>query len=1342
MGVCKGGSRNANLPPLLVLEVCTMLQNVYIFPEETKKELEESEIPLAVYQFIDGSIVTILVSNGLIRLQEPGFSREAMIHYLDTDMYKDVHRDDLIRVVTKAKEFAKTPNMRYEDFYRIKLYGKDEYRTLHVIGYHRYLDDGTEYAVVQYDDVTEAIQTSAEKKSEVDENLMELLNADKVDPFVIIDAKNHELLMVSSTVVQVWKPEHPYTPGITFEKFFSKPNGTHPLSIDDILEKGEVIISNPHNNSDLILSASLIKWHGKDSIFLRLNGKTDRYFDPLTGLPNMEYSRMCGENFADEIRSKGGSPAIIYFDIIGMKLYNSANGFDKGNEFLIHFAACLKKKFHENLICRFSNDHFAVIADMQNIDEKLSSIREFVKQSISKISMDVNIGVCEIGEFDAILDASEKAKIACNIQKKNVGSHIRYYDEELRNDLILQNYVVNHIDEAIENDYIKVYYQPVVRTITETFCGMEALARWVDPQYGFLNPAAFIGALEESRQIHKLDSHVISLVCKELREELDKGNQIVPVSFNLSRLDFLGCDIFKVVEDALEKYKINREFIRVEITESIMASDSYVRSEIERFRLVGYEVWMDDFGSGYSSLNTLKDYKFDELKIDMAFLTNFNEKSRTIISSTVRMAKNLGLKTLAEGVETKEQMDFLKGIGCEKVQGYYYGKPAPLLETFKHMADIGKFAEDRATSQVYSKLGSLDYLVDSPKAIIAYENDLFRFLFINKQFEDQLRSLGFKDRHEVEVACNNPKDPAYYTLHEAEKAAFKAPHQMTYVSHGTFVSMSGHLVANINGCHIYDMTIRNTHVTAFDSSSQNNDVVHLPKEAKTILIADDNLQNKAFLESMLRTDYNLLFAEDGEQVLKILNEHSNHISLALIDAELPKVDGFKIIQKFHSEHRELQIPFIIMTDNMDIAKESIRLGASQFVHVPIRDKEMMKAKIDGAIKNTELLHQMALNYMEYVAGGVILFETAQKKVLYVNVRAMDIFECETLEEFNELVEHNFAQVILPEDHAKTDEELANQIQSGTTETRQITYRIKMKNGAIKRIYHVGRIFKNTPYGCIFSTFISEDDMALKDYFGRIEAFKEFMASGEATHTKSYDPGYKGFLFWNLTKNSPVLRMGGISYIPKELENNYTYDNHYKFLSQLLSKEGVDIQKASNYTREKLLRNFMNKCVVPSLSLNYHLKNGWFSIKTKFEMMADPETGDVILKAQNENVTDVEAYRELTDSVVLNMYDQILYIDGDTDSVVTLSSVEGRPMYVQQTMTDAVDNLCKIFQITLSPVGQFLDFIQSKTMNKTYGRILRMNDGKRKFVRARSLYYGVQKYIVTIADITDATGDFL
>ena len=1191
-------------------------QDTSRLPEVLSRELESSEIPLAVYQFVDGRVRTVLVSEGLVHWLAPGTTREDMVRILDSDMYRNVHPDDSVYVASKAVEFAKQPEGRYEVVYRQKLYGHDKYSTIHALGYHRCLEDGTRCAVIVYDDISSALDSNGGSRREFEGGVVEFLNTDKVDPFIVFDANTHEIYMVSASLAQVWNPVRAFDSGIRLEEYLFKEDELAQISIDGILERDESIFRNPRTGKYVILNLSQIFWQGKNSIFLRISERTDRYFDPLTGLPNMEYGRLCGENFIDDIRDAGGVPLLVFFDIVGMKLFNNANGFNRGDEFLINFAACLKKQFGDNLICRFSNDHFAVIADACNIEERLNEIRKCVKSVVSKISMDLYVGVCEIGEYGEFLDASEKAKLACSMQKNKGDGFIRYYDEGMHKDLLLQNYVISHVDEAIANGYIKIYYQPVVRTITETFCGMEALARWIDPQYGFLNPGVFIGALEDSRQIHKLDSHVIELVCKEMRTELDNGRPVVPVSFNLSRLDFVGCDIFEVVERALAQYGIDHELIRVEITESIMASDTYIQREIERFRLAGYEVWMDDFGSGYSSLNTLKDYKFDELKIDMAFLSNLNDVSRIIISSMVRMAKCLGLKTLAEGVETQEQMDFLKEIGCEKAQGYYYGKPQPLADTMKHMESTGIMAESREMRGVFSKLGALDYLVESPMSIMTYENGVFKFLFANKQYEEQLRSLGFTCRKDVEDASNNPQNPVYYTLREGEKMAYMSPCEMTYATHGVYVFVKGSLVADINGCHIYNLMLRNTHVSAYDGSSSQKRAL-LPSRMKTILLADSNPQNRAFLESVLRADYNMLLAKDGEQAHNLLLEHRNNISLVLLDASLPKMDGFKLIQEFQGSGRDMQIPFVVMTDNLELAKESIRLGAYQFILKPITDKGMIKAKISGAIKNAEVLHQVALNYMEYVPGGVILINVMTGKILYVNARALDIFECESAEQFRDFVGANFRNAILPEDYAKVGEELKEQFQKDSGLTKQISYRTRTGKGNIKRIYHVGRVYKDTPYGHIFSAFVSEDDIAMKNYFTRKDEFAKFMASGEAMRSKSYDMGYKGFLFWNLTKNSPVLRMGGVSYIPKEMAETYTYETHYSYLSSLMLKSEDNVRNAMDYTRERLILDYLNKCMVHPLDISYDIDGYQFTIRSTFDMMMDPDSGDIILKLVNE-----------------------------------------------------------------------------------------------------------------------------
>lgn len=1191
-------------------------------PEALRREFESSEVPLAVYRVVDGRALVELVSNGIARWQGPDLTCEEVARAFNADLYKNVHPEDLVSTATKLETFLKNGDEQFEAVYRRKVYGREDYRSIHAVGYKRSFGDDAKYAVVVYNDVTSALASNDESRQTLDSDLVEYLKADKVEPFIIIDARTHEILMISASVEKVWTPMHAYFPGIKFEEYFFDPNEPQLITIEEVLEKGEVLVPNSRTGGDLVLKASVIMWRGREAILHRLSEKTDRYFDALTGLPNLEYSCMRGESFANEIREADGDPALVFLDFVGMKLYNNANGYEKGNELLICFAAFLKKQFPKNLVCRIANDHFMVIADMENLEEHLKRVRRDIKSVVSKISMDLYVGVCKIEEYDAIFDVTEKAKLACNIQKKMRGEFIRYYDERLHKDLLLQNYVVNHVDEAIANGYIKIYYQPVVRTITETFCGMEALARWIDPQYGFLNPAVFIGALEDSRQIHKLDSHVIELVCKEMRTEIDQGHPVVPVSFNLSRLDFVGCDIFDVVERTLEKYSIDHELIRVEITESIMASDPYVQREIERFRLAGYEVWMDDFGSGYSSLNTLKDYKFDELKIDMAFLSNLNEVSRIIISSMVRMSKHLGLKTLAEGVETREQMEFLKEIGCEKAQGYFYGKPQPLTATMKQMENAGIMAESREMRGVFSKLGALDYLVESPMSIMSYENGVFKFLFANKQYEEQLRSLGFTSKKEVEDASNNPQNPVYYTLREGERMAYMSPCEMTYATHGVYVFVRGSLVADINGCHIYNLMLRNTHVSAYDGSSSQKRAL-LPSRMKTILLADSNPQNRAFLESVLRADYNMLLAKDGEQAHNLLLEHRNNISLVLLDASLPKMDGFKLIQEFQGGGRDLQIPFVVMTDNLELAKESIRLGAYQFILKPITDKGMIKAKISGAIKNAEVLHQVALNYMEYVPGGVILINVMTGKILYVNARALDIFECESTEQFRDFVGANFRNAILPEDYERVGEELKEQFNNDGS-TRQISYLTRTGKGNIKRIYHVGRVYKDTPYGHIFSAFVSEDDIAMKNYFTRKDEFEKFMASGEAMRTKSYDMGYKGFLFWNLTKNSPVLRMGGISYIPKEMAETYTYETHYSYLSSLMLKSEDNVRNAMDYTRDRLVLDYLNKCMVHPLDISYDIDGYQFTIRSTFDMMMDPDSGDIILKLVNECIRTTKA----------------------------------------------------------------------------------------------------------------------
>ena len=295
-----------------------------------------------------------------------------------------------------------------------------------------------------------------------------------------------------------------------------------------------------------------------------------------------------------------------------------------------------------------------------------------------------------------------------------------------------KQYLLDNFEAAIRQQYIQVYYQPVIRTITREACSFEALARWLDPVHGMIRPDQFIELLEAHRLIHLLDTHVIREVCSRLRTTIDEGYYPIPVSINLSRLDFVLCDIFSVVDETVREFRIPPNLLYIEITESLFSqNEKEMQAVIERFRSAGYQVWIDDFGSGYSSLNALKDYNCDLLKADMHFLSTFHLRSRKILTSIVGMAKDIGIHTLVEGVETEDQFRFLRDIACEKVQGYLFGRPAPYDDTLDHLRATGVKIERSRERRYYDELGAVNVLSAAPFMSDEERNGLKNALQLN-----------------------------------------------------------------------------------------------------------------------------------------------------------------------------------------------------------------------------------------------------------------------------------------------------------------------------------------------------------------------------------------------------------------------------------------------------------------------------------------------------------------------------------------------------------------------------------------------------------------------------------
>lgn len=310
----------------------------------------------------------------------------------------------------------------------------------------------------------------------------------------------------------------------------------------------------------------------------------------------------------------------------------------------------------------------------------------------------------------------------------------------------IEEYIVTHLTQALREGWIQVYYQPVVRTLSGKLCGMEALCRWLDPAFGMISPGVFIPVLEKTKLIPKLDAYVLDQVGQRLHNQMLARQPMVPISFNLSRLDFVLANPLAMVETVVHKYGLLRDYLCIEITETTIVQDvEAMTRQLERLHDNGYKIWLDDFGSGYSSLNVLHNYHFDELKLDMAFLQNFNEKGRKIIVSIVLMAKALGVHTLAEGVETEEQRQFLKEIGCEKIQGYYYSCPLPFNELSQLWRKRNLEIESRLEENLYDKAGLVNVITNEPVAIVRYNGQYPEYLMANEAFLKVLHSKGTDD---------------------------------------------------------------------------------------------------------------------------------------------------------------------------------------------------------------------------------------------------------------------------------------------------------------------------------------------------------------------------------------------------------------------------------------------------------------------------------------------------------------------------------------------------------------------------------------------------------------------
>ena len=414
------------------------------------------------------------------------------------------------------------------------------------------------------------------------------------------------------------------------------------------------------------------------------------YIDALTNLPNINYVNKYGNRKIQEIVAGGKTPVVIYLDIDSMQSYNRRYGVKRGDELLILVADILTTAFPNGLVSRVISDHFGVVDEYhgdEDIISKISNINSELKMKANGTTTGLNVGIFVGNESTTHEEAVDHAVRANKLVGEDLNKFYRFYTAEDDSLYKHQRYIVENFHKAMERGWIKVFYQCFMRIETGNGMGFEALARWIDPEYGLINPGDFIPALEKYHLMHELDLYMFENVCKEIKIRYDEGLPLLPVSINFSRQDFDYIDVVEEINNIYDKYDISqfgidKSFFYIEVTEEglVSATDKFYE-QLAGIRESGYKLWVDDFGSGYSSLNVFSNFDIDLIKFDMNLLMNLdsnNGANRVIIKAMIDVAHKLGIHTLCEGMENDEQRQFLLGAGCELGQGFYYHKPEGL----------------------------------------------------------------------------------------------------------------------------------------------------------------------------------------------------------------------------------------------------------------------------------------------------------------------------------------------------------------------------------------------------------------------------------------------------------------------------------------------------------------------------------------------------------------------------------------------------------------------------------------------------------------------------------------
>ncbi len=503
--------------------------------------------------------------------------------------------------------------------------------------------------------------------------------------------------------------------------------------------------------------------------------KQEPHLDELTGIYNQQSFFECTEKMLAEHPEE--SFCLIYWNIRKFRTTNDLFGWEAGDKILIHWANTLREILHHELAVygRLDHDNFlcCVTEDfLENSDwTKLGEISYSTGET--EYSFYSCCGLYRITDRTLPLSGMiDKARVAMETIKNNYMKLYAWYDESMWNSLLEEQRMNTEFKTAIAEHQFKVYYQPICRSSDGLITSAEALVRWKHPVKGMISPGTFIPLFEKNGFISVLDRYVWDEVCAMQQSRLDQGLATVPVSVNVSRVEFYNPALCDDIRNIVKRHNLSPDLLKIEITESAYADNPVqVMEAVKKLHSYGFSVLMDDFGSGYSSLNMLKDLPIDVLKIDMRFLTDLDkdQKAAIVLESIIRLAKWMKLSVVSEGVETRKEWEYLRSVECDSVQGYYFYKPMPqedfialldksaanstnllfhaTLEEDDSILDLFNHTNTMESILFYSMLGGMGLLevCENNVELLRVNKGYYEALYGSANYENKILNIPFEE---------------------------------------------------------------------------------------------------------------------------------------------------------------------------------------------------------------------------------------------------------------------------------------------------------------------------------------------------------------------------------------------------------------------------------------------------------------------------------------------------------------------------------------------------------------------------------------------------------------------